>query len=188
MPDPIDPSKPPPVRPPAGGLTDEFLNPKSMLTPGIAGSIVMLITQALSNSFEWPLAMTAIILSFLVGLLVFIAVSIPLWQRIVFYLLNSLIIFSVAVGTSAGGSKGDTGALHSAKGALAEAGAQIKTLDAKINAVDETVKTLPSPEASVAQKQVNETKSAAKNVESTVAKANKDITRQVSKTFKSIHW
>jgi hypothetical protein len=27
--------------------TDEFLNPKSMLTPGVAGGIVMMITNSL---------------------------------------------------------------------------------------------------------------------------------------------
>ena len=169
--------------PPTPGPTNEFLNPKSMLTPGIAGGIVMLISQALSNAFQSPLAITAIVLSFLVGLLVFIATSIPVWQRIVFYLLNSLIIFSVAVGASAAASNRPSQPQQT-KAMLEQADAQIKTLDAKIIAVDDAVKKLPPSTTANAQKQVNETKTAAKNVEKTVSKANKDVTRELSKTFK----
>jgi len=40
------------------------------------------------------------VLSFLLGLLAFVATKIPLWQRAVYYLLNSLIIFSVSIGTN----------------------------------------------------------------------------------------
>ena len=65
----------------------------------------MLISQALCNAFHLHLAGTIIALSFLVGLLVFITTSIPIWQRIVYYVLNSLIIFAVAVGASAAASK-----------------------------------------------------------------------------------
>jgi len=85
--------------------TDEFLNPKSMLTPGIAGGIVMLIANTLLAQFALPARWTSLVLSFLLGLIVFRAVAIPLLHRVIFYLFNSLIIFSVAVGTNTVGAK-----------------------------------------------------------------------------------
>ena len=72
------------------------------------------------------------------------------------------------------------------KGTLEQADTQIKALDAKIIAVDNAIKKLPPSTAANAQKQLNETKTAAKNVEKTVSKANKDVTRELSKPFKRI--
>ena len=80
---------------------DEFLQPKAMLTPGIAGGVTMLIANALWVSFALPPRWTSLALSFLVGLLVFVAKGgVPVWQRAVYYVLNSLIIFSVSIGTN----------------------------------------------------------------------------------------
>ena len=80
---------------------EEFLQPKAMLTPGIAGGITMLIANALWVAFSLPPRWTSLVLSFLLGLLVFVATTrAPLWQRAVYYLLNSLIIFSVSIGTN----------------------------------------------------------------------------------------
>ena len=80
---------------------DEFLQPKAMLTPGIAGGVTMLIANALWVSFALPPRWTSLVLSFLVGLLVFVAKGgVPVWQRAVYYVLNSLIIFSVSIGTN----------------------------------------------------------------------------------------
>ena len=80
---------------------EEFLQPKAMLTPGIAGGITMLIANALWVTFSLPPRWTSLVLSFLLGLLVFVATTrAPLWQRAVYYLLNSLIIFSVSIGTN----------------------------------------------------------------------------------------
>jgi hypothetical protein len=82
-------------------MMDDFLNPKSMLTPGIAGGIVMLITNTVCLQFpELTPRWLGLLLSFLLGLLVFMAGSIPKWQASLYYLLNSLIIFSVAMGTA----------------------------------------------------------------------------------------
>jgi hypothetical protein len=93
--------------------TDEFLNPKSMLTPGIAGGLTMLITNALVKQFDLPGSWTSLIVSFLFGLVVFAAPTLVFPLRIVFYLINSLIIFSVAVGTnSAGGQTQKSEASH----------------------------------------------------------------------------
>ncbi len=80
---------------------EEFLQPKAMLTPGIAGGVTMLIANALWVAFSLPPRWTALVLSFLLGLLVFVATPrAPVWQRAVYYLLNSLIIFSVSIGTN----------------------------------------------------------------------------------------
>src|SRR2546430_16964677 len=70
-----------------------------MLTPGIAGGITMLIANALWVAFSLPPRWTSLVLSFLLGL-AFVATKIPLWQRAGYYLLNSLIIFSVSIGTN----------------------------------------------------------------------------------------
>ena len=81
---------------------DEFLQPKAMLTPGIAGGVTMLIANALWVAFSLPPRWTSLVLSFVLGLLVFVARggAGPPWQRAVYYLLNSLIIFSVSIGTN----------------------------------------------------------------------------------------
>ena len=80
---------------------DEFLQPKAMLTPGIAGGVTMLIANALWVAFSLPPRWTSLVLSFVVGLLVFVAKGgVPGWQRAVYYVLNSLIIFSVSIGTN----------------------------------------------------------------------------------------
>ncbi|QQZ44170.1 hypothetical protein IF690_11755 [Pseudomonas sp. SK3(2021)] len=80
---------------------NEFLNPKSMLTPGAAGAIVMLIANTLCSQFpELAFRWMAISLSFLVGLIVFWSAELKLGHRAAFWAVNSLIIFSVGVGTS----------------------------------------------------------------------------------------
>lgn len=80
---------------------NEFLNPKSMVTPGVAGAMVMLIANAVVSQFpEVPFRWAITLLSFMVGTVVFYAVSMPLLQRVAFWGVNSLIIFSVGIGTS----------------------------------------------------------------------------------------
>jgi hypothetical protein len=81
----------------------DFLNSKSMLTPGIAGAVTMLITNTLIQQFELPGRWVALGLSFVLGTLVFSDRTTVIWQRGILYLLNSLIIFSMAVGTNTAG-------------------------------------------------------------------------------------
>jgi len=82
-------------------IVDEFLQPKAMLTPGIAGGVTMLIANALWVAFSLPPRWISLLLSFVLGLLVFVTTTrVPLWQRAVYYLLNSLIIFAVSIGTN----------------------------------------------------------------------------------------
>lgn len=80
---------------------NEFLNPKSMLTPGAAGAMVMLITNSICLQFpEVEPRWMAIFLSFILGAFVLSAANLTLRIRAGLWFLNSLIIFSVAAGTA----------------------------------------------------------------------------------------
>jgi hypothetical protein len=78
----------------------EFLNPSSMLTPGIAGAVAMTITNTLSAQFGFNAAVVALLCSFLIGLLVVTAKTVPFWKKYVYYVFNSLVIFTMAVGSN----------------------------------------------------------------------------------------
>lgn len=85
---------------------NEFLNQKSMLTPGAAGGSTLLITNTLGSTFGLPLGYVALLISGLFGLLVAaLTAGVPVWQRGVFFVLNTLIIFCVAMGTNSAGQK-----------------------------------------------------------------------------------
>lgn len=80
---------------------NEFLNPKSMATPGAAGALMMLIANALCNNFpEFPFRYVALILSFAIGTVVFSATKMRAWERCIYWVVNSLIIFSMGVGAT----------------------------------------------------------------------------------------
>jgi hypothetical protein len=99
---------------------DSFIDAKSMLTPGVAGTIVMLVTNALANTFSLPGKWVALLLSFVCGLLVFGDKKLKVGPRIAFYVLNSLIVFATAVGANGIGAaassetKADSGAVAAA--------------------------------------------------------------------------
>ena len=78
----------------------EFFNPSSMLTPGIAGAVAMTIANTLSAQFGLNPAVVALLCSFLIGLLVVTAKTVPSWKKYVYYLFNSLVIFTMAVGSN----------------------------------------------------------------------------------------
>lgn len=84
---------------------DEFLNPKSMLTPGICGGLTTLITGVLTQQFGLLPNYTGLATSFLFGLLVVFGTTsvIPAWQKCIYLCLNSLVIFSVAMGANQAG-------------------------------------------------------------------------------------
>lgn len=80
---------------------NEFLNPKSMSTPGAAGALMMLIANALCNNFpEFPFRYVALVLSFAIGAVVFSATTMRIWERGIYWIVNSLIIFSMGVGAT----------------------------------------------------------------------------------------
>lgn len=82
---------------------EEFVKSKSMLTSGILGTTTTMITGTMVSQFGVPGNVTAITVSFLLGLLVFNDVSIHLVQRFVFYIIISMIIFTTAMGINAAG-------------------------------------------------------------------------------------
>ncbi|MES2740233.1 MAG: hypothetical protein V4754_04705 [Pseudomonadota bacterium] len=85
---------------------NEFLNPKSMATPGAIGAMVMFISNSICFQFpEVAFRWSTIVLSFLAGTIVFSAKELGLGVRSALWVFNSLIIFSVGVGTSYIGAK-----------------------------------------------------------------------------------
>ncbi|MGI9484781.1 MAG: hypothetical protein ACR2RF_02650 [Geminicoccaceae bacterium] len=78
-------------------FSNDFLNPKSMLTPGFAGILVMALANSVSSAIALNPMYIALALSFLVGTLIFQNARLA-WARGVYYILNSLIIFNMALG------------------------------------------------------------------------------------------
>lgn len=83
---------------PAPGL-DAFLNPHSMVTPGLLGSVVTLGANSLAQLQLLPLLWIYLGLSFAFGTTAIVK-SGNLGQKVLFYFLNSIIIFSVALGAN----------------------------------------------------------------------------------------
>lgn len=81
----------------AAGAVQDFLHPKSMLTPGIAGGIVMGISTSVGPAVGLDPLHCILGLSFLVGLVVFVTAS-NLLLQLLYYFLNSLIICTMALG------------------------------------------------------------------------------------------
>ena len=82
----------------------DFINPKSMLTPGVAGSLMMFLVNGISFQFpEIPHRYLALFLSFLIGAVVWFSEtggkSVVL-QKAIYWILNSLVIFAVGFGTA----------------------------------------------------------------------------------------
>ena len=83
---------------------NDFLNAKSMVTPGVAGGLVMLISNTCANNFALAPKWTALALSGLLALLVVCILAAPLWQKGLLWLFNALVIFSMAMGTNQAGA------------------------------------------------------------------------------------
>ncbi len=85
---------------------EEFINPKSMITPGAAAAIVAMVAGAFFSMFGIALPASLIILSFFVGAMVFYSKEFadPKMTKLAkgfFYILNSIIIFAMATGAHA---------------------------------------------------------------------------------------
>lgn len=83
----------------------DFLNPRSMLTPGIAGSVVMVIANTLWVEFMLPQKWTALILSFLLIIPILLSFSASKLENVIYFIFNGLIIFSLAANTNFAGAK-----------------------------------------------------------------------------------
>ena len=81
-----------------GGSMDDFVSSKAMVTPGVAGSATTMITGTLVNIFGFPGAVTALAVSFVFGLLSLTDKTIAISLRLILYIINSMTIFSVAIG------------------------------------------------------------------------------------------
>lgn len=78
-----------------------FLQPESMVTPGLAGGLTMTITNTLCGIFALPLALVpwvGLSISALFAISVLIGMT-PMWKRLIFWVLNTLIVFCIAMGT-----------------------------------------------------------------------------------------
>ncbi len=82
---------------------DGYLNSRSMITPGIAGATTTMITGTLAAQFGLPGNYTALVVSFILGLMVLQDNSIVIYQRLMFYVVNSIVIFTMAMGINAAG-------------------------------------------------------------------------------------
>lgn len=82
---------------------DDFLKSKAMMTPGVAGAMTTMITGTLVSQFGLPGNWTGLVISLLMGLAVWADKSVVIYQRIVFYLINSLTIYAVAIGVNTAG-------------------------------------------------------------------------------------
>ncbi len=82
---------------------DEFLKSKAMMTPGIAGSLTTMITGTLVSQFGLPGNWTGLVISLLLGLAVWADKSVIIYYRIIYYIINSLTIFAVAIGVNTAG-------------------------------------------------------------------------------------
>jgi hypothetical protein len=81
---------------------NEFLNSRSMLTPGFAGAMVMVLANSISSAFGMTsfLSYVVLALSFLIGIIVLSDNNLVFSVRFPLYILNSLIIFSMAYGSN----------------------------------------------------------------------------------------
>lgn len=80
---------------------NDFLNAKSMSTPGAAGGIMMVLANAIHNNFqELPFRYVCVALSFAIGAIVFASIDLNRLERVFFWFINSLVIFAIGVGTS----------------------------------------------------------------------------------------
>ena len=79
-------------------VPSDFLSPTGSLTPAAAGAIVLLITNTLGAVFGLPRALTALVLSAIIGALIVAKFQAPFLARLGYWLVNSLTIFAVALG------------------------------------------------------------------------------------------
>jgi len=85
----------------------ELFNAKASLSPGAAGATTTVLTGTLSSAFGLPGGLTALCISFFLGLcwVVMDESNVRLAQKAILFVLNSLTIFSVAYGLNSAGAE-----------------------------------------------------------------------------------
>ena len=81
-------------------LPGDFLSPTSSLTPAVAGALVLLIANTLGAAFGLPRALTALVLSAIIGALIVAKFRATFLTRLGYWIVNSLTIFAVALGAN----------------------------------------------------------------------------------------
>jgi hypothetical protein len=119
-------------------LGKDFVNSKSMVTPGFAGGLVMLLANSLIGAFDLVAYRSFFVLglSFLVGVVVFIDTQVRPGVRFALYVINSLVVFSVAMGTNSVANQAEEATMPSI-------GTAIKPI-AKIESAFRLTQTLPA--------------------------------------------
>jgi hypothetical protein len=140
-----------------GGLGD-FLNTKSMMTPGAAGGATLTITNTLGGVFHLPLGYVALAVSALFSALLWVLTqSTSLGQRVLFFLLNTLIIFCVAMGSNTAGQKISDARTQAAFSLTSAVYAQDTTPnEAEASAVVRDVETITKDPNLTAEQKLNE--------------------------------
>ncbi len=82
---------------------DDFLKSKAMMPPGVAGALTTMITGTLVSQFGLPGNWTGLVISLLLGLAVWADKSVAIYYRIIYYIINSLTIYAVAIGVNTAG-------------------------------------------------------------------------------------
>jgi hypothetical protein len=84
-----------------GLAVKDFINPQSMLTPGLAGALVTMISTTVGPVLALNPLHCILALSFVIGLIVLVNAA-TWWLKIVYYFVNSLVICAMAIGALAG--------------------------------------------------------------------------------------
>ena len=82
---------------------DDFLSAPPSLTPLIAGVTTTTITGTLASQFYLPANWVAIITCLILSSLVVLKPGLSFYQRAVYYLINTITIFTVSMGINAAG-------------------------------------------------------------------------------------
>lgn len=79
----------------------DFLNPKSMMTPGAAGAIMMFLANGLCSQFpELAFRYVALALSVALASAILKTAAMKVPEKVFYWLMNSLVIFVVGIGAS----------------------------------------------------------------------------------------
>lgn len=89
----------------ADDAVSEFLNPKSMITPGLAGALTMAIANTVYSNFGLQRPYIALTVAALFAVLAVGVAAMPFWQKPVYFLLNTLIVFTMALGANTAGDE-----------------------------------------------------------------------------------
>ncbi len=82
---------------------DDFFTSEPAFTPLMAGTFTLTAAATLATTFGWPGSLTAVIISMLLAVAISINKKISIIKKVVFYLINAMTIFIVAMGLNSAG-------------------------------------------------------------------------------------